>query len=206
MEFYRRSRVEPDRDGYAPRRVGILAGSFNPPTIAHRELAHCAQFEVDELLCVAPSVLPHKPYFGANLEQRLWMLAHSELPEPFSIAASERGLFVDIAGECRVHYGESTELYFLCGADAAERILTWDYGRPGAVDEMLWQFSLLVAPRAHCAYVPPARFESRIRAMPLGEPFQMVSSTEVRERIRSGMAWEHLVPAGIVELARQIYA
>ncbi len=186
--------------------MAILAGSFNPPTIAHRALACCSQLEVDELLCVVPRALPHKPYFGATVEERLWMLAHSDLPEPFSIASSDEGLFLDIARECRVHYSEQAKLYFLCGADAAERILTWDYGRPGVVDEMLREFSLLVAPRANCQYVPPARLAGRIRALPLSEPFQTVSSTEVRERIHSGMAWEHLVPDKIVEQVRRIYA
>ena len=133
------------------------------------------------------------------------MLVHSDLPEPFSIASSEQGLFLDIARECRVHYPETADLCFLCGADAAERILTWDYGRPGVVDEMLWEFSLLVAPRAHCQYVPPARFEGRIRSLPLGEPFQTVSSTEVRERIHNGIAWEHLVPEAVRRLVSEIY-
>ncbi len=31
----------------------------------------------------------------------------------------------------------ATELSFICGRDAAERILHWDYGRPGVVEEML---------------------------------------------------------------------
>ncbi len=89
MEFYRRS---PAR----PRKLGILAGSFNPPTIAHFELADAAGFKVDEVLCVVPRALPHKEYFGATAEQRVEMLLHSGLTVPHSIATSDAGLFIDM--------------------------------------------------------------------------------------------------------------
>ena len=61
----------------SPQKLGVLAGSFNPPTIAHQELVHAASFHVEEVLCVVPSVLPHKEYFGATLDQRLGMLAEA---------------------------------------------------------------------------------------------------------------------------------
>jgi nicotinic acid mononucleotide adenylyltransferase len=193
------------RSGAIPRRLGILPGSFNPPTLAHRELVRAAGPHVDEVLCVLPRAFPHKEYFGATLDQRLDMLAHSDLLEPFSIATSRAGLFIDIARECRDHYGQSTKLYFLCGADAAERILSWDYGRPGVVEQMLTDFELLVAPRGQ-PFEPSPPHRHRIRTLPVGDDFHHVSSTEVRERIKSGLPWEHLVPRNIVEKVRAIYS
>jgi nicotinate-nucleotide adenylyltransferase len=188
-----------------PQRLGVLAGSFNPPTIAHEELVYAAGFHVDEVLCVVPSVLPHKEFFGATLEQRLEMLVASRLMPPCSIATSEKGLFIDIARECREHYGAETRLYFVCGRDAAERILTWDYGRPGVVEEMLQEFELLVAARAG-EFQPPAQFQHRIHPLGLRAAHDHVSSTEVRERIARGEPWEHLVPRTIVERVREIYS
>ncbi len=38
------------------------------------------------------------------------------------------------------------------------------------------------------------------------EGHDLVSSTEVRERIRRGEAWEHLTPQEIVERIREIYS
>ena len=62
------------------------------------------------------------------------MLHAALADEPaFSIAAADGGLFVEIAAECRVAYGEDAQLTFLCGRDAADRILNWDYGDPEAV-------------------------------------------------------------------------
>jgi len=188
-----------------PKKLGVLAGSFNPPTVAHKELVYAAGFHVDEVLCVVPSVLPHKEYFGATLEQRVEMLEAAKLIEFCSIASSEKGLFIDIARECREHYGADTRLLFVCGRDAAERILTWDYGRPGVVEEMLREFELLVAERAG-EFQAPAEFQHRIHPLGLRGAHDGVSSTDVRERIARGEPWEHLVPWPIVDRVREIYS
>jgi nicotinate-nucleotide adenylyltransferase len=186
-------------------KLGILAGSFNPPTVAHAELARAAELHVDQLLFVVPGVLPHKPYFGATMEQRIEMLAAADLSERYAIATTERGLFIDIAHECLEASNAGTRLYFVCGRDAAERVLTWDYGRAGVVDEMLKQFELLVAPRDG-DFRPPAEFRHRIHLLGTRGGQDEISSTEVRERIARGDPWEHLVPQSIVDRVREIYS
>lgn len=198
MKFHKRSSI-------VPARLGILPGSFNPPTKAHLELANAARHAVDEVLWVVPRKFPHKEYSGATLEQRLEMLAASDLAEPCSIATSDGSLYFEIARECRSHYSPSTRVYLLCGTDAAERILNWDYGRPGVVDEMLNEVDLLVASRRR-AFEAPAQYRDRITPLDLAEDFHLFSSTDVRERIRSGETWEHLVPREIVEKVRRIYS
>src|SRR5947209_14509916 len=168
---------------------------------------YAAGFHVDEVLCVLPRKFPHKSYFGATLEDRLEMLRMATgegAPPPVSIAVADGGLFLDIARECREHYGAATELVFLCGADAAQRILSWDYGRPGAAVEMLREFELLVAPRGD-PFEPTEEFRDRIQDLYLRNGFHLISSTEVRERIKARQAWEHLVPGELVEKGRRIY-
>ena len=185
--------------------MGILAGSFNPPTVAHVALARAAADVVDEVLWVVPREFPHKEYFGATLEQRLEMLKAAGISARHSIATSDQGLFIEIARECRARYDANTRLYFVCGRDAAERILEWDYGRPGVVEEMLREFELLVAPRGG-AYEPLEACRGRIHALSTDEAYEAVSSTEVRERIARGERWEHLVPEKIIERVREIYS
>ena len=98
------------------------------------------------------------------------------------------------------------QLSFICGRDAAERILHWDYGRPGVVEEMLGEFELLVAPARRPFFA--ARRISRIEFMrcSVRGGHEEVSSTEVRERIARGEPWEHLVPEKIRERVREIYS
>jgi len=198
LEFYRQT-------SRAPHKVGILAGSFNPPTVAHLDLALAASERVDLIVCVVPRVFPHKDFSGATLAQRVAMLDAAGLAAPHAIAASEQGLFIDIARECREHYGAAVELAFICGRDAAERILGWDYGRQGVVEEMMAEFELLVAPRGG-HFSPPEKFRHRIHALALAPGHEMVSSSEVRARIRKGDAWEHLVPEKIRPRVREIYS
>jgi nicotinate-nucleotide adenylyltransferase len=193
MEFFRRARGPVSR-------LGILPGTFNPVTIAHLALARSALAHVDEVVFVLPRVLPHKRYTGASFEQRLEMLDAAATTEPqWSIAATDAGLFVDIAKECRTVYGVDIRQSFICGRDAAERIVNWDYGRPGVFEEMLGEFDLLVAPRQG-SWRHPAVLEL---SLPCG--FDSVSATEVRQRIASGEPWEHLVPENIRAMARRIY-
>ena len=121
-----------------------------------------------------------------------------------SIAAAGGGLFVEIARDCREAYGAETRLSFLCGRDAAERIVNWDYGAPDAIGQMLESFDLLVASRQG-GYVPPARLRGRVEALELDRAHEEVSATEVRRRAAAGEPWEELVPPAIVPLVREIY-
>ena len=124
---------------------------------------------------------------------------------PHAIASTEQGLFIDIARECRDDYGAQVQLYFICGRDAAERILHWNYGRSGVVEEMLRELELLVAPRGG-HFSPPAEYHDRIHALQVRGRHEEVSSTEVRERIARGEPWEHLVPEKIRDRVREIYS
>jgi len=183
-----------------PCKLGILPGAFNPVTIAHLALAHAALPVVDEVVFVLPRALPHKDYSGASLVERARILLTALSGEDrMSVGISSGGLFVDIAAECREAYGPDVRLSFLCGADAAERIASWDYGDPGAFDRMMGQFDLLVAERGGAFALPH-------RALQLDQDYTHVSATDVRERILRGEQWEHLVPPTAREHVRRIYA
>ena len=179
-------------------KTGILAGAFNPVTRAHVALAEAAREIVDEVVCVLPRAYPHKEMHGAALEERVAMLQRAGFNR---VEIARGGLFVEIAHELR---RPGRELYFICGRDAAERVLHWDYGDPGAVGRMLAEFQLLVASRDGFFEAPPHLRHAirRLKTPDLDE----ISSTEVRRRIGAGESWEHLVPESVVEMARAIYS
>ena len=186
-------------------RLGVLPGSFNPPTRAHMALAEAALAHCDEILFVLPRALPHKDYGGVGFEDRLRLLKAAVRVHPrFAAAASDGGLFLEIAGECREAYGSGVEIAFLCGRDAAERIVEWKYDRAEMLAEMFEQLSLLVA-RRQGEYVAPQHLASRIRYLDIDAGWDAVSATEVRERIVSGLDWRELVPEHIVQDVERVY-
>ena len=198
MEFLSRHRSRPDR-------LGILPGSFNPLTRAHLALAEAALVRLDEVVLVLPRVFPHKDYAGASFDQRAEMLLAVVDHHPrLAAAASVGGLFTEIAQECRVAYGPSVQLAFVCGRDAAERMVDWDYGNPNAINRMLETFELLVACR-NGDYAPPAHLRKHIRALTLPTGLNAISASDVRRRIRAGAAWQHLVPDAIAPMVHEIY-
>ena len=199
MEFFHRVTS-------SPKHLGILPGTFNPVTLAHLSLAHAALPLVDEILFVLPKIFPHKEYSGATFDKRIRILqAATAGAGPFSTASSEGGLFLDIARECRQAYGEAIQLSFLCGCDAADRIINWNYDDPNTCASMLREFHLLVAARRG-EYQPPPEFAHAIHRLEIGTAWNTVSATDVRRRIGCGEPWEHLVPSAAHDLVRQAYA
>jgi nicotinate-nucleotide adenylyltransferase len=182
------------------KRIGVLAGAFNPVTRAHLALADAAAKIVDEVVCVVPRVYPHKHFHGAGLDERVEMLKLAG--GRYGVEIAEGGLFIDIARELHQPH---TEICFICGRDAAQRVIDWDYGEAGAIEKMLTEFSIIVAERGG-TYEAPEHVRHRVHRLELDQDFSGVSSTEVRRRIAAGEPWQHLVPSAIVDRVRQIYA
>ena len=179
----------------------MLPGSFNPPTVAHIGLAEAALSHADEILFTIPRSFPHKEYFGATLDQRIQMLTAS-LPDRASIGIADEGLFIDIAREIRPLY-PGADLLFVCGRDAAERIVSWQYDTE-RIEDVLREFGLLVADRQG-RYHPPASIAAAITSLNCAG-LDEISSTAVRDRIAAGEPWEHLVPEPIHAVVREIYS
>jgi nicotinate (nicotinamide) nucleotide adenylyltransferase len=187
----------------APKSIAVLAGAFNPPTAAHLALATAALDLVDQVILAIPRSFPHKQFEGATLEQRLVMLQRIAGSTPsLSAAVADGGLFVEIAREARAHYPEAG-IYLLCGRDAAERIVGWDYGEPDFASRMLEEFKLLVAPRAG-EFVPPELLRHAVHLLPPVN-YDECSSTYLRSAIQAGADWRGLIPGERADLVEQIY-
>lgn len=182
--------------------VGILAGAFNPPTVAHQALVSTAASVVDRVVCVLPKQYPHKPITGATLDQRIAMLA--KLGN--TVALADRGLLIDMAREFRRDIAPVEDLLFLCGRDAAERFVSWDYGDGvPSIAEQLREYRLLVCQR-NGGYVPPTGLDFGIRLLESAESWDEVSSTQVRQWLAAGDGrWRGMVPEAIAGDVERIY-
>ena len=185
--------------------IGIFPGAFNPVTRAHLALARAAieQHALGQVVFLLPENFPHKQYVGAGFEDRIALLQVALADEErFAIASSEKGLFYEIAAEARESYSSGVELFFLCGRDAAERIVNWDYGDGPDFSRQLEDFQLLAASRKG-DYEPPPAFRPRIQTVLLSPEWSALSASAVREAVREGQDWEVLVPSAAARVIRE---
>lgn len=186
------------------RRLGLLPGSFNPPTRAHLALARAALHKVDSVLLVIPRSFPHKQFTAASLEQRLEMMCRvTGSDDRLGVALSEGGLAIDMAREARDMLALE-DIHVVCGRDAAERYISWDYGDPEAIHRILREVRLLVASRGG-EFVAPEPLSHAIDRLSL-DNMDEHSSTRLREAIeRRAPEWRDLAPDEICDLIERIY-
>ena len=184
-------------------RLGVLSGTFNPPTRGHLALSERAaeELSLDEVLFVLPETPPHKEELEASLDERAQMLLLALTGHPkFSAAITTHGLFLDIHRAVVQHYPAATRLFFLAGRDAAERILLrWPYENPEkALAEMFARFQFAVAERGGQLLVPAdspaARYKAQIYSVPMPPGYEKLSATLARELVGRGEPIEDVVP------------
>jgi nicotinate-nucleotide adenylyltransferase len=184
--------------------VVLFPGAWNPPTVAHLDIARMALHQADEVIWILPRAFPHKGFEGAGFDDRRAMLETVARNAGFSAAVSDGGLYAEIAAEAREHFGPETEIALVLGRDAAERIAAWDYGTPGFFDDFVRRHRLLVAARGG-DYEPAGRHKQRISTLPMESSWDDVSSSEVRRRIADGGDWRALVPPAIAGIVADLY-
>ena len=164
-------------------------------------MALAALAHAEEVVLTLAARMPHKRMAADDAARRLeWMRLLADCDERVSVAVSEGGLFVEMAREARAASGVE-EVSIVCGRDAAERAIGWDYGGAPAFGEQLREFTLLVAPRlGHIAI--PEQMLGNVTLLDLDEQLQSLSSTEARRLIEAGARWQDLVPERIARLLR----
>jgi len=184
-----------------PRRVGIMGGTFDPIHHGHLVAASevAGRYALDEVVFVPTG----EPWQKADervspAEDRYLMTVIATASNPrFTVSRVDidRGgptYTIDTLRDLRKQYGDSAELYFITGADALERILSWK-----EVDEM---FAL-----AHFVGVTRPGFELSAEHLPeatvtlVTVPAMAISSTDCRDRVRAGQPVWYLVPDGVVQ-------
>jgi nicotinic acid mononucleotide adenylyltransferase len=174
-------------------RVGLLPGSFNPPTAAHVALAAAGRAAgLDAVVyLLSKRTVDKERVTGLRLEERLALLRDLARPDGDAVAFLNRGLYVDLARAMRGALPEAAELVFLVGHDKIVQIFDPRYysDRDGALRELFGLSSFLVAPRAGAgaeelgdllAAAPNRPFAERVRPLPLAERYQAMSSTQAR--------------------------
>ncbi|WP_319462397.1 nicotinate-nucleotide adenylyltransferase [Micromonospora sp. RTP1Z1] len=183
------------------RRIGIMGGTFDP--IHHGHLVAASEvadrFGLDEVVFVPtgkPWQKADEPVSPAEDRYLMTVIATASNPRfQVSRVDIDRGgptYTVDTLRDLHAEYGPKVQLYFITGADALDRILSWK-----DLDEI---FEL-----AHFVGVTRPGFELTDKHLPADTvslvqvPAMAISSTDCRARVGRGEPLWYLVPDGVVQ-------
>jgi nicotinamide-nucleotide adenylyltransferase len=189
-------------DSPAPgARLGLLAGSFNPPTIAHQTLARAGLTAggLDHAwYTLSTRTVDKEVVTGAGLEDRLLLLdLLVESDRRLGVLLVNRGLYVDQARLVRAAYPTLGELVFMVGFDKIVQIFDPRYydDRDTALEQLFALATFLVAPRgdddetaltALLARPKNRRFTGAVRPLDLPPELREVASSTVRLGLAEG--------------------
>jgi nicotinate-nucleotide adenylyltransferase len=182
-------------------RVGIMGGTFDPVHHGHLVVASevSDRFGLDEVVFVPTGQPWQKTDIAVSTaEDRYLMTVIATASNPrfrvsrVDIDRDSPTYAVDTLTDLRAEYGPTVELYFITGADALNKILSW------REPERL--FAL-----AHFVGVTRPGFELSDSHLPgatvslVQVPAMAISSTDCRARVAEGKPVWYLVPDGVVQ-------
>lgn len=206
--------LRPTRPVPAARRVAVLSGSFNPPTLAHQVIAERALAQgCDAALLVLPAQPAGKSPGGLMPEDRLLALRAIGRGSDTIVATSTHGLYVDQA-EAAARAFPGAELVFLAGSDKVLQLFEpqWYADRDAALERFFSRASFLVAPRGAdgprlraCLRAPEnRRFADAITVVPMHPAVADLSSTRVRGLLEAGADASGLLPPPVAALLDEL--
>jgi nicotinate-nucleotide adenylyltransferase len=199
-----------DELGAAPRRIGVMGGTFDPVHHGHLVAASevASRFSLDEVVFVptgTPWQKPDQPVSPAEDRYLMTVIATASNPR-FSVSRVDIDregptYTIDTLHDLRSRFGNRVELFFITGADALAAILGWHRSAD--------LFSL-----AHFVGVTRPGHQLSDPGFPDGGvslvevPALAISSTGCRDRVRAGEPVWYLVPDGVVQYIskRGLYA
>jgi len=181
-------------------RLGLYGGSFDPLHLGHLLVAQAAleELPLDRLFFIPAAQSPFKPGSRpAPDAARLRMLRRSLAGQSrVQVDCRELGrggvsYSIDTVRDYRARWPEAG-LFWLIGADHVPTLPQWREA-PALASEVT--FVVIPRPGQPEASLPPPWRLRHLKGWPLG-----VSSSGIRERIRRGLAYAHLVPGGAAEV------
>jgi len=182
-------------------RIGVMGGTFDPihhgHLVAASEVAHI--FALDEVVFVPtgqPWQKQGKKVSPAEDRYLLTVIATASNPR-FSVSRLDIDrpgptYTIDTLRDLRAVRGEDAEFYFITGADALSRMLSWQ-----DVDELFTLAHFVGCTRPGHRLTGQGLPEDKVSLVEI--PALAISSTGCRHRVAEGEPIWYLVPDGIVQ-------
>ena len=183
------------------QRLGVMGGTFDPihhgHLVAASEVAHF--FALDEVVFVPTGQPWQKDDRKVSpSEDRYLMTVIATASNPgFSVSRTDidRGgptYTIDTLRDLRTERGDEAELFFITGADALARMMSWQ-----DVSELFALAHFVGVTRPGHRLTGDGLPEDRVSLVEI--PALAISSTDCRQRVAAGEPIWYLVPDGIVQ-------
>ena len=192
-------------------KIGIMGGTFNPIHNGHLVTAAEAlnQFSLEKVIFIPSGNPPHKNYHEEEIAEHRYLMTviATSSNSKFFISRIEidrkgKSYTIDTLKELKKIYGKDTEFFFITGADAILEILTWkkteeiiDLCYMIAATRPGYNLLKLEELRENLAKRAKNYEDNKILVMEI--PALAISSTDIRERVRTGRTIDYLVPEGV---------
>ncbi len=187
------------------KRVGIFGGTFDPIHVGHLIIGQeiMLQCALDRVVFMPSREPPHKTNFDmASAEDRAMMVGLAVRSYPgfelsrFELSRPGKSYTIDTLRHLRRNTGENTKLFLIIGADNAVEMGDW-FDPEGVLD--LAHVLVAERPGFERASVDPA-FKSKMQFVET--PLLDISSTAIRERVRTKRPISFFVPDAVADYIR----
>ena len=183
------------------QRLGVMGGTFDPIHHGHLVAAsEVAQFFILDEVVFVPTGQPWQKDDRkvSPSEDRYLMTVIATASNPrFSVSRIDIDragptYTIDTLRDLRAERGEGAELFFITGADALSRMMSWQ-----DVNELFELAHFVGCTRPGHRLTGHGLPEDRVSLLEI--PALAISSTDCRERVAHGQPIWYLVPDGIVQ-------
>ena len=181
------------------KRVGIFGGAFDPPHIGHLRLAQqCRErLGLEELLIVPTYHSPHKPNPNTDFDHRLEMCRRTFQGKIYTVTDVERqiggeGYTINTLRKIKENYPHGTKFFLIIGGDMLFYFDKWF-----RYESILKECTVVAAAREEDSYADLTEKAAELgHVKVLNLPVTEISSTEIRDRLKSGGDISNLLTAG----------
>lgn len=185
-----------------------MGGTFNPVHNAHLLVAEMAmeEYNLDRVIFMTGGDPPHKKKtIDAHHRFQMTHIAikdsDSFIDDDFEIKSKEKSYTVKTLSYLKEKY-PNDELFFIIGEDSLNDLPKWY--KP---EEILSMCNLLVFPRnkngALTETLKKIKEQFNGNIFPISAPIVEFSSTNIRQRIRSGKTVKYMIPDAVIDYIKE---
>lgn len=189
-------------------RTGIMGGTFNPVHNTHLLIAEMAkeEYNLDRIIFITGGNPPHKSGTADAIHR--FNMTHIAIEgnadfieDAFEINREEKSYTVNTLEYLKGKY-PSDELFFIIGEDSLNDLPKWYMP-----NQILKMCSILVFPRKSHETLEISIGEMRVKygnnIFPILAPVMEISSTYIRERIKSGKTVRYMIPDRVLDYIKE---